>query len=234
VGIASVLPSGVGFLMEKEINILADVIDNPKHPFVVILGGAKVSDKIGVINNLVNIADKILVCGGMSYTFIKALGYEIGSSLLDQNSIDFCKNIMELHKEKIIIPKDVVVSREFSGTAESRVRDIDTIVYNEMGMDIGPETIKEYANVLRQSKTILWNGPAGVFEFDKFAVGTKKLLEVLSRINATVVIGGGDTAAAAIKFGYQDKFTRISTGGGATLNFLEGKDLPGVAVISDK
>jgi len=234
VGIPTYLPSGTGFLVEKEINVLTNIVKDPKHPFTVILGGSKVKDKIGVINNLVNKADKILIGGGMSYTFIKALGYEIGTSLLDESSLDFCKEILTKYKDKIIIPKDVIVTKEFSPTATSRATDIDKIVYNEMGMDIGPQTVVAYSSILRNSKTIFWNGPVGVFEFDRFAVGTRKLCDVLSKTDAITIMGGGDIGAAVTKFGYKDKVTRVSTGGGATLMFLEGKKLPGIEIVSNK
>jgi phosphoglycerate kinase len=234
VGIPTHLPSGIGFLVEKEIEFLTPLVKDPKHPFTVILGGAKVKDKIGVINNLVTKADKILIGGGMTYTFIKALGHEIGTSLLDEDSLDFCKEVLTKYKDKIVIPKDVIVTTEFSPTATSRATDIDKILHNEMGMDIGPQTVVEYSSILRDSKTIFWNGPVGVFEFDKFAVGTKKLCDVISKLDAITIMGGGDIGAAVTKLGYKDKVTRISTGGGATLMFLEGKELPGIEVISNK
>jgi phosphoglycerate kinase len=232
VGIASNLPNGVGFLVEKEINILYKNINNPERPFMVLLGGAKVSDKIGVIENLVKIADKVIIGGGMSYTFFKAMDLEIGKSLLDEGSISFCKKILEEYSEKIILPVDVNVSLEYSANAASRITDINKINANEMGLDIGPKTIEMYEAVLKEAKTVIWNGPMGVFEFEKYSIGTKSICEYLANQNITVIIGGGDSAAFVNKYGYKDKFTHISTGGGATLELLEGKILPGIESIN--
>lgn len=232
VGIASNLPNGVGFLVEKEINILYKNINNPERPFMVLLGGAKVSDKIGVIENLVKIADKVIIGGGMAYTFLKAMDLEIGKSLLDEGSISFCKKILEEYREKIILPVDVNVSLEYSANAASRITDINKINANEMGLDIGPKTIEMYEAVLKEAKTVIWNGPMGVFEFEKYSIGTKSICEYLANQNITVIIGGGDSAAFVNKYGYKDKFTHISTGGGATLELLEGKILPGIESIN--
>lgn len=229
VGIATnIEEKGIGFLVEKELEVLNDAIQNPKRPFTVILGGAKIKDKIGVIENLVNIADNILICGGMVYTFLKALGYNIGSSILDENNIEFCKKIYEEHKDKIILPIDVVCAKEFKNESPRNIRKINEIQDGENGMDTGPESLAKMKEILEQSKLVIWNGPCGVMEFENFAVGTKEILEILKNIDAEVIIGGGDSGAAAIQFGYKDAFTRISTGGGATLTLLEGKALPGI------
>lgn len=233
VGIASNLPNGIGFLIEKELNVLMPAIQNPKRPFVVILGGSKVSDKIGVISNLVNIADYILIGGGMAYTFLSALNYGIGKSLLDIESIDFCREIIKKYPTKIIIPVDVVCAYQNMTGVETFIRDIDNIRDSEIGLDIGPKTIELFNTYLQKASTIIWNGPVGVFEIEEFAVGTKSLAEILSALDATTIIGGGDSAAAINKFGYKEQMTHISTGGGATLELLEGKELPGIAIINE-
>lgn len=235
-GIASNLKTVVaGFLMEKEIKFIGEAVDNPARPFVAILGGAKVSDKISVIENLIEKADKILICGAMAYTFYKALGLEVGTSKCEDDFVSFAKSLLEKGQGKIILPKDNVIATEFSADAESQIVDFDNIPNNMMGMDIGPKTIVLFEKELKGSKTVVWNGPAGVFEFEKFANGTNAICEMLSKLNdATTVLGGGDSAAAAIKLGYENKFTHISTGGGASLEYLEGKTLPGVAIINDK
>lgn len=235
-GIASNLKTVVaGFLMEKEIKFIGEAVDNPARPFVAILGGAKVSDKISVIENLIEKADKILICGAMAYTFYKALGLEVGTSKCEDDFVSFAKSLLEKGQGKIILPKDNVIATEFSADAESQIVDFDNIPNNMMGMDIGPKTIALFEKELKGSKTVVWNGPAGVFEFEKFANGTNAICEMLSKLNdATTVLGGGDSAAAAIKLGYENKFTHISTGGGASLEYLEGKTLPGVAIINDK
>ncbi len=234
VGIASNLPSGIGLLVEKELNKMVPVIDNPARPFIVIMGGAKVSDKIEVIDNLVKIADKLIIGGGMCFTFLKALGYNIGLSLLEENQIAFCQKILTSYKDKIVLPIDINVTLEYSPNASSKIVNIDKINYNEMGLDIGPQTIALFKNTLSNAKTVIWNGPVGVYEFDKFNTGTKQLCEVLARSTAKVIIGGGDSAAFVNKFGYQDEFYHVSTGGGATLELLAGKELPGIKIISDK
>lgn len=232
VGVAShIKEKAIGFLVEKELTILKEAINSPKRPFTVILGGAKIKDKIEVIENLVHVADKIVICGGMTYTFLKAKGLEIGTSLLDEESIGFCKNMLEKYVDKIVLPIDAHCADKFNPNSESRIREIDAIEENEMGMDIGPETIELFKGILKSSKTIIWNGPCGVFEFEKFAKGTKAVLKILSEVEGTVIVGGGDSGAAAIQFGYKDSFTRISTGGGATLMMLEGKELPGITSI---
>lgn len=234
VGIASNLENGIGFLIEKELENLDLAVNNPDRPFTVILGGSKVSDKIGVIENLVEKADYILIGGGMMFTFLSAQGYEIGKSLLDIESLEFCKEMLEKYPNKIILPVDCVCGNELSEDANVRVCKIRDIASDEMGLDISYGTIDLFSTYLNESKTIVWNGPVGAFEVDKFAEGTKKLCEILANGNANVILGGGDTASAAINFGYKDSFTHISTGGGASLELLEGKDLPGISIISEK
>ena len=223
VGIASNLESGIGFLIEKELDNLLPAINNPSRPFTVILGGAKVSDKIGVIENLVKKADYILIGGGMAFTFLKAKGIEIGKSLLDEESIDFCKKILSENESKIILPIDVVT--------ELKECFITDITKDETGLDIGSKTVKLFKQYLDNSKTIIWNGPVGMFEEDRYSNGTKGICEILKNINATKIAGGGDTASAVKNFGYEEAFTHISTGGGASLELLEGKVLPGIDII---
>ena len=231
VGIASHLPSGIGFLIEKVINSIK-VLDNPNRPYTVILGGAKVSDKIGVIENLVKSSDNILIGGGMAYTFLKSKGYNIGASLLDSDSIPFCKNMLDKYRDKIILPSDSIVSKEFD--KDSTLKNNGEYSDDDIALDIGDKTINDFKNILSKSKTIVWNGPLGYSEIERYSKGTKEILEYLSNLNVTVIIGGGDTAAAAINFGYKDKFTHISTGGGASLELLEGKELPGISIIDEK
>lgn len=236
VGISANIETAVaGFLMEKEIKFIGGAVDNPARPFVAILGGAKVSDKISVIENLLTKADKILICGAMAYTFYKALGHEVGTSLCEEDYVDFAKGLLDKAQGKIVLPVDVVVTREFAADAESEVVAIDGIGKDQMGLDIGPRTIDQFKKELEGAKTVVWNGPAGVFEFPKFAVGTNAICTILAELeDATTIIGGGDSAAAANQLGFSDKFTHISTGGGASLEYLEGKELPGVAAINDK
>ena len=234
VGIATYLPSGIGFLIEKEIDNLSSVINNPKRPFTVILGGSKVSDKIGVVDNLVNKADYILIGGGMAYTFIKAKGYNVGKSLLDSEYIDYCKDVMDKYSDKIILPVDSVNGLDISNDTVITTTKIDDIKDNEIGLDIGPETINLFKKYLDISKTVVWNGPVGYSEIESFSSGTKKLLEILKNGSSDVIIGGGDTASSAINFGYKDSFKHISTGGGASLELLEGNKLPGIDCIEDK
>ena len=235
-GIAANIKTTVaGFLMEKEINFIGGAVDNPVRPFVAILGGAKVSDKISVIENLINKADKILICGAMAYTFYKALGYEVGTSKCELDFVDFAKGLLDKAKGKIVLPVDTVVAPEFAEDAASTVVDSDKIPADQMGMDVGPKTLDLFKKELVGAKTVVWNGPAGVFEFDKFAKGTNGICTILANLEgATTIIGGGDSAAAAIKLGFADKFTHISTGGGASLEYLEGKALPGVEIINNK
>src|SRR5690554_305469 len=236
VGIAANIDDTVaGFLLEKEIKFIGGAVDEPKRPFMAILGGAKVSDKISVIENLLEKADKIFVCGAMAYTFYKALGYEVGKSLWEESYVDFAKNLLEKAGGKIILPIDNVVTKEFDKDAESRIVSSNGIAADEMGMDIGPETVELFKKEIKGAKTVVWNGPAGVFEFDRFAVGTNEICKMLSELEeAVTIIGGGDSASAAKKLGFEDKFTHISTGGGASLEYLEGKELPGIACISNK
>ncbi len=233
VGIASHLPNGIGFLIEKELNVIEKAIKNPKRPFTVILGGSKVSDKIGVIENLVNVADYILIGGGMAFTFLKALDINIGSSIVDEESIDFCKKILEKNKEKIILPIDVITSTSIEEPLNIRKIFIKDIKENEIGLDIGKQTIELFKEYIEKSNTIIWNGPVGKFETKEFSNGTKELCEIVKTVS-TSIIGGGDTASAVINLGYKDSFTHISTGGGATLELLEGKKLPGIEIIEDK
>ena len=229
VGIASNLPSGIGFLIEKELNAFNKVLTNPDKPLTVILGGAKVKDKIGVIKNLVNVADYILIGGGMAYTFLKATGINIGKSLLDEESIDFCKEMLEKYKDKIILPIDSVNATDINESG--RTSFINEIKDNEMGLDIGYNTVKLFKTYLENSKTIIWNGPVGMFEQEEFNKGTIGICEILKNLDAIKIIGGGDTASAIINLGYKDYMTHISTGGGASLELLEGKKLPGIEVI---
>lgn len=229
VGIADNLPSGIGFLIEKELNSLS--LENIDRPLTIILGGSKVSDKIELINNLVEKADNLLIAGGMAYTFLNASNINIGKSLLDNEHIDFAKDLLNKYKDKIVLPIDSV-NRDSSDNV--RTCFINEIRKDEMGLDIGIQTVKLFKNYLNDSKTIIWNGPVGMFEEEVFSSGTKQLCEILKDINAKKIVGGGDTASAIINFGYKDFFTHISTGGGATLELLEGKKLPGIEVIDEK
>lgn len=235
-GVAEYLPAVAGFLIEKEISVMGKALNNPERPFVAILGGAKVSDKIGVINNLLDKVDGLIIGGGMAYTFMKAQGLEIGKSLLEEDKIDYAKEMLKKAEEKgikIYLPIDHVVAAEFKGDAESKVVE-ENIPEDFMGLDIGPKSISLFSDALRDAKTIIWNGPMGVFEMPKFAVGTKSIAEALSKVEGTTIIGGGDSAAAVEQLGYADKMTHISTGGGASLEFLEGLELPGIAALNDK
>ncbi|MCI1903305.1 MAG: phosphoglycerate kinase [Enterococcaceae bacterium] len=234
VGIASHLPSAVGFLMEKEIKFIGEAVEHPKRPFVAILGGAKVSDKIGVIENLLSKADKILIGGGMTYTFYAAKGMAVGKSLLEEEKVALAKDILKKAGDKLVLPIDSKTAAEFSNDVpvEEHAGDVPE---GQMGLDIGPETIALYAQILDGSKTVVWNGPMGVFEMSNFADGTIGVCEAIANLkDATTIIGGGDSAAAAKQLGFADKFTHISTGGGASLELLEGKTLPGLAAIDDK
>ena len=234
VGIASNLENGIGFLIQKELDNLESVIKNPKRPLTVILGGAKVSDKIGVIKNLINIADYILIGGGMAYTFLSSEGYSIGNSLLDSDSLEFCGEMLEKYPKKIIIPIDSINAMEISEDTNIRTSLVNDINDDEIGLDIGPKTIELFKKYINMSKTVIWNGPVGYSEIDLFATGTKKLCEILSKSNCDVIIGGGDTGASVINFGYKEAFKHISTGGGASLELLEGKELPGISIIDNK
>jgi phosphoglycerate kinase len=234
VGIASNLESAVGFLVEKEINFIGGAVDDPKRPFVAILGGAKVSDKIGVIENLIAKADKVLVGGGMTYTFYKALGHEIGNSLVEEDKVSLAKELIDKAGDKLVLPVDSIVAAEFSNDVETEIVG-ENIPEGKMGLDIGPKTVELFENELKDAKTVVWNGPMGVFEMSNFAQGTIKVCEALAKLeDATTIIGGGDSATAAQQLGFEEDFSHISTGGGASLEYLEGKELPGIAVISDK
>ncbi|MBQ0040638.1 MAG: phosphoglycerate kinase [Clostridiales bacterium] len=236
-GIADYIPAVSGFLIEKELKFLGAAVEEPQRPFAAIMGGAKVKDKIPVITNLLDKVDILVIGGGMLFTFLKAQGYAIGKSLLDEEGLELAKDILKKAEEKgvkLMLPVDVVAADEFSNDSAFDTYDIDAIPENRMGMDIGPKTIKEYTDVLNTAKTIVWNGPMGVFEMSNFANGTKAVAECLAKSDATTVIGGGDSAAACNQFGFADKMTHISTGGGASLEFLEGKVLPGIAIIEEK
>jgi len=237
VGVTEFLPSVAGFLMQRELNVLGEVMEAPEHPFVAIMGGAKVSDKIGVIRNLMDKIDYLLVGGGIANTFIKARGYETGKSLVEEDKLDLARELLDEAAEKgveIVIPIDVVVADEFSNDANMKVVKIDEIPEDWESLDSGgPETIKLYSDIIKKAKTVIWNGPLGVFEFDKFAKGTNAIAQALAESNAKTIIGGGDSAAAIKKAGLEDKMTHISTGGGASLMFFEGKPLPGVEALDD-
>ena len=236
-GLAKYMPAVSGFLIEKEIKFLGDVLEDPERPFVAIMGGAKVGDKIPVIENLMKKVNSLIIGGGMSYTFFKAMGYEIGKSILDEESTGLAGELMkkaEAAGVQLLLPVDTVCAREFSNDSEKAVFDRDSIPEDMMGMDIGPKTIELYKDCISKAKTIVWNGPAGVFEMPSFEAGTKAIAQALAESDATTVIGGGDSAAAVEQFGFADKMTHISTGGGASLEFLEGKELPGVACLEDK
>lgn len=226
----------VGYLMQKEIDFLGNAVNNPQRPFAAILGGSKVSSKISVINNLLDKVDILIIGGGMSFTFAKANGEEIGKSLVEEDYLDYSKEMIEKAKAKgvnLLLPVDTVAAKEFSNDAQFRVVE-GSLAADEMGLDIGPKTQKLYTDALKDAKTVVWNGPMGVFEMSNFAEGTVAVAKALAEIDATTIIGGGDSAAAVNILGYGDKMTHISTGGGASLEFLEGKELPGVAAANDK
>ena len=237
-GVAKYLPSGCGFLIEKELKILGDTLNNPVRPFVAILGGKKVSDKIGVIDSLLNKVDVLLIGGGMAYTFFKAQGYGVGNSICELDKIDLAKSLMQKAKDKgvkMLLPVDNKIGKEFDPNTESKIVKYNEIPDNWEGFDIGPETIKIYEEELKKAKTVLWNGPVGLFEFDQFAIGTTEIANCLANLkDCTTIIGGGDSAAAVTKAGLADKMTHISTGGGASLEFIEGKPLPGIECLPDK
>ena len=231
------LPSVSGFLIEKELKFLGDALNNPERPFVAILGGAKVSDKIGVIDSLLEKVDTLMIGGGMAYTFFKAQGYEVGNSLCEPDKCELALSLMEKAKNKgvkLMLPVDTKIGKEFKPDTESK-----TVAWTEIpegweGFDIGEKTIEMFKNELKTAKTVVWNGPLGLFEFDQFAIGTNEIAHALAEIDATTIIGGGDSAAAVEKAGLADKMTHISTGGGASLEFLEGKKLPGIECLQDK
>ncbi len=236
-GVAKFLPAVSGFLIEKELNFLGNAITNPERPFVAILGGAKVSDKIGVIDSLLEKVDTLMIGGGMAYTFFKAQGYNVGNSICEEDKLDLAKEAMEKAKAKgvkLLLPIDTKIGKEFKPDTESK-----TVAWTEIpdgweGFDIGEKTIEMFAEELQTAKTVIWNGPLGLFEFDQFAIGTNAIAKILADLDATTIIGGGDSAAAVEKIGLSDKMTHISTGGGASLEFLEGKKLPGIEALQDK
>ncbi|MCI9268505.1 phosphoglycerate kinase [Oscillospiraceae bacterium 44-5] len=235
-GVADYLPAVSGFLIQKELDFIGGALANPKRPLVAILGGSKVSSKIGVINNLLEIADTIIIGGGMAYTFSAAQGGAVGDSLLEEDWKDYSLEMIQKAKDKgvkLLLPVDTVIADAFAPDASSKVVKAGEIPDGWQGLDIGPETVKLYCDAVADAGTVIWNGPMGVFEFDQFAVGTKAVAEALSKTNATTIIGGGDSAAAVQQLGYADKMSHISTGGGASLEFMEGKELPGVACLLD-
>ena len=235
VGIASnIKETAAGFLLEKEIKFIGGAVDNPVRPFVAVLGGAKVSDKIDVVENLIVKADKILIGGGMMFTFLKAQGYNVGASKCELDKVELAKELLEKPNGKIVLPVDTLAAKSFSNDASFRSCKVDEIAADEMGLDIGAETVELFDSILKTAKTVVWNGPMGVFEMPNFAKGTIGVCESIAHLtDATTIVGGGDSAAAAIQFGYASKFSHISTGGGASLEYLEGKTLPGVACIDE-
>ncbi|WP_342556992.1 phosphoglycerate kinase [Lysinibacillus sp. FSL P4-0201] len=236
-GIAKHIPAVSGFLMQKELDVLGKALSNPEHPFTAIIGGAKVKDKIGVIESLLEKVNHLIIGGGLSFTFIKAQGHDIGKSLLEEDKIELAKSFIEKAKAKGVqlhMPVDAVVANEFSQDAETQIVDVDAIPADWMGLDIGPKTAANYAEVIKNSKLIIWNGPMGVFEMDKFANGTKTVADAMATTAGYTVIGGGDSAAAVEKFEVADKMDHISTGGGASLELMEGKELPGIVALNDK
>ncbi|UOR11734.1 phosphoglycerate kinase [Halobacillus amylolyticus] len=236
-GVAEHIPAVAGFLMEKEINVLGKALSNPDRPFTAIIGGAKVKDKIGVIDNLIDKVDHLIIGGGLAYTFVKAQGHEIGKSLLEEDKVELAKEYMEKAEQKgvdFLMPEDVIVADDFSDSASTKEVAIDNIPADWEALDIGPKTRANYAKVIKDSKLVIWNGPMGVFELETFANGTKDVAKALADTKGYTVIGGGDSAAAVEKFGYADDMDHVSTGGGASLEFMEGKDLPGVALLNDK
>lgn len=234
VGISNYIPSGIGFLIESELDYLEKIMNNPKRPFTVILGGAKVSDKIGVVRSLVKKADYVLIGGGMAYTFLSAKGYNIGKSILDEDSINFCKDLIKDYPEKIILPVDSINTLDINNPSLIMETGVDNITDDQIGVDIGTNTVDIFNKYIKESKTIFWNGPVGMFEKMEYSKGTIGLLECLKDVDAVKVIGGGDTATACIKFGYRNDVTYISTGGGASLLLLEGKKLAGIENIDEK
>lgn len=236
-GVADYLPSAVGFLIKKEIDIMGKALTVPERPFVAILGGAKVSDKIAVIDNLLDIVDTLLIGGGMAFTFYKAMGYEIGKSILEEDKVELAVAILQKAKAKgveLLLPVDIVIAPEFKNDAPKRTVPANQMPIDELGLDIGEESRKQFAKIIINAKTVVWNGPMGVFEMPNFAQGTFALVEAMSACKGTTIVGGGDSAAAVDQLGFADKITHISTGGGASLEFLEGKVLPGIDVIDNK
>jgi len=236
-GLADYLPSACGFLIKKELDIMGKALDNPERPFVAILGGAKVSDKISVIENLIDKVDTLIIGGGMAYTFFKAQGHGVGKSICEDDKVELASSLLAKAKEKgvnLLLPVDNVVGKEFDANTEAKTVPSEAIPDDWMGLDIGEETIKLFSDAIKDAKTVVWNGPMGVFEMERFANGTKKIAEALANSNAITIVGGGDSAAAVEQLGFADKITHISTGGGASLEFLEGKELPGIAVLNEK
>ncbi|HWR61556.1 MAG TPA: phosphoglycerate kinase, partial [Clostridia bacterium] len=236
-GVADYLPSAIGFLIKKELDIMGKALAEPERPFIAILGGAKVSDKIGVIENLMDKVDALLIGGGMAFTFYKAMGHEIGKSILEADKVELAGEILKKAKEKhlkLLLPVDIVVAPEFSNDADRKTVTVDSIPEDQLGLDIGESTREIYSDIIKNAKTVVWNGPMGVFEMPNFAKGTFALAEALSECKGTTIVGGGDSAAAVEQLGFADKITHISTGGGASLEFLEGKVLPGIDVIENK
>ncbi len=237
VGVAALLPSALGLLVQKEVDIMGEALQDPKHPFVAILGGAKVSDKIGVIENLLDKVDTILIGGGMAYTFLKAMGKEIGTSLLEADKLELAKDLLRRAKEKgvrVELPTDGVIADAVAENQKTAIVSIDAIPADKMSLDIGPETIKTFTSIVKEAKTVVWNGPMGVFEIKEFSNGTLALAKAMAECHGTTIIGGGDSAAAVEQAGYKEQMTHVSTGGGASLEFLEGKELPGIAAITDR
>lgn len=237
VGVAALLPSALGLLVQKEVDIMGEALQDPKHPFVAILGGAKVSDKIGVIENLLDKVDTILIGGGMAYTFLKAMGKEIGTSLLEADKLELAKDLLHRAKEKgvrVELPTDGVIADAVAENQKTAIVSIDAIPADKMSLDIGPETIKTFTSIVKEAKTVVWNGPMGVFEIKEFSNGTLALAKAMAECQGTTIIGGGDSAAAVEQAGYKEQMTHVSTGGGASLEFLEGKELPGIAAITDR
>ena len=237
VGVSSLLPSAVGYLVKKEIDIMGKAMAKPEKPFIAILGGAKVSDKIGVIENLLDIVDTIIIGGGMVFTFLKAQGLEIGTSLIEEDKIDLAKDILKKAKEKnvdFLLPTDVVVAKEFKNDTDFKTVDVENMPNDMMGLDVGPKSVELFSEAIKNAKTVVWNGPMGVFEMSNFANGTKQVAKAMAESDAVTIIGGGDSAAAVEQTGLDDKMTHISTGGGASLEFFEGKKLPGIEAIQDK
>lgn len=237
VGVAAYLPAVAGFLLQKEVDTLTSLMKNPRRPFVAILGGSKVSDKIGVIDSFLDIVDALLIGGGMCFTFLKAKGYDIGKSLLEEDRLDYCREAIRKADEKdiaVYLPSDVVIAKEVSADTEARVVSVDDIPPDWMGLDIGPDTISVYRDVIKSAETMFWNGPMGVFEIDQFSRGTEEVALAIAESGATSIVGGGDSVAALKKYHLDDKVSFVSTGGGASMELLEGKTLPGVAALQDK
>ena len=233
VGISSNIPSGIGLLIEEELNNLS-LLDNPEKPFVVIMGGAKISDKIGVVENLVKKCDYILIGGGMAFTFLKSLNKNVGKSMVDEESKDFARKMLTKYNKKIILPLDIKVTKEFNNTSPSQIVDVDNILEDDIGLDIGPKTIELFKEYLKGAKTIFFNGTLGYSEYSNYEQGTKEIMEYIISLDAKTILGGGDTVAASTKFNIKEKVTHASTGGGATLEYIEGKTLPGIECISNK